>query len=303
LLHLSVSNSILKGNRVVSIVIVIAEGKYRKLPLSYFLLLWVCVTHTSVLLSIIIRKRNAFRHRGYALEEMDRLEPALFKRMFRVDRASFDEVLERIEPYIKCRNEVKAINSSGAPIVLKTRLAVTLRWLAGGSYLDLCFAWGVGTSTFYHPDGVLWPTLEAIAAAFEIGLPVDDPLKLEELARGFDEHSCGILKGCVIAIDGFGVSTQQPYESEVIRPKDYRFRKGGFALVVLAGCDIDARFICASCNHSGSTNDIIAWGDSNLYQMLEVEKKLPEQYFFIGDEAFTNTAQFLSPWPGKLLSF
>ncbi len=224
MLHLSVSNIILKGSHVVSVIVIVAEGKYRKLLISYFLLLWVCITHTSVLLSIfIIRKRNAFRHRGYALEEMDRLEPALFKRMFRVDRATFDEVLERIEPHIKHRNQVKAINSSGAPIVLKTRLAVTLRWLAGGSYLDLCFAWGVGTSTFYHRDGVLWPTLEAIDAAFEIGLPVDDPLKLEESARGFDQHSCGILKGCIIAIDGFGVSTQQPYESEVIRPKDYRF--------------------------------------------------------------------------------
>jgi len=31
-----------------------------------------------------------------------------------------------------------------------------------------------------------------------------------------------------------------------------------------------------------------------------VEGRLPPQYFFIGDEAFTNTAQFMSPWPGKL---
>jgi len=33
--------------------------------------------------------------------------------------------------------------------------------------------------------------------------------------------------------------------------------------------------------------------------MLEIEKLLPEKYFFIGDEAFTNTQQFLSLWPGK----
>jgi hypothetical protein len=149
----------------------------------------------------------------------------------------FNEVLKRIEPHMRHCNQVKAVNSSSAPIALKMRLAVTLRWLAGGSYLDLCFAWGVATSAFYHPDKVLWPTVEAIDAAFEIGLPVDDPLNLEDLARGFDEHSCGILKGCVYV----------------------------------------------------AQNDRL--------------KKLPEQYFFIGDEAFTNIAQFLSPWPGKLLSF
>jgi len=230
---------------------------------------------------------------------MDRLDPNTFKKMFRLDRTTFDEVTDRIRPHMRQRNKIKAINSSGAPISLKTRLAVSLRWLAGASYLDLCFAWGLAISTFFHSDGVLWPTLEAIDAAFDIGLPSDDPIQLAQLARGFEEHSCGILKGCVLAIDGLGVSTRQPFKSEVLRPKEYRFRKGGFALVVLAGCDVDARFICASCNHSGSTNDIIAWGDSKLYQYLEVDKKLPQQYFFIGDEAFTNTNQFVSPWPGE----
>jgi hypothetical protein len=46
-------------------------------------------------------------------------------------------------------------------------------------------------------------------------------------------------------------------------------------------------------------NDIIAWQDSNLYEALEVWKWLPEQFFFIGDEAFTCTRQMLSPWPGR----
>jgi hypothetical protein len=31
---------------------------------------------------------------------------------------------------------------------------VMLRWLAGGSYLDLCFAWGIGFSKFHHNHGV-----------------------------------------------------------------------------------------------------------------------------------------------------
>ena len=73
-----------------------------------------------------IRKRNIKRTRGFALQEMDGLSPSLFKRMFRIDRPTFDEVLEKIGPHIRSRNEVKACNSSGAPIVLKTRLAVTL---------------------------------------------------------------------------------------------------------------------------------------------------------------------------------
>ena len=207
--------------------------------------------------------------------------------------------IQKIKPLFSV-NVSKAVNSSGHSVTLKTRLAVSLRWLAGGSYLDLCFAWGLGILTFYDTDnGVLWRTLQAIDEVFHMGFPVNDEDKLEELRQGFSHHSAGILDGCVLALDGFGVSTRAPFETEVIRPKDYQFRKGGFALIVMAGCDINARFICASCDHSGSTNDVIAWQDSLLFQMVEVEKLLPSKYFFIGDEAFNTTQQFLSPWPGK----
>ena len=227
---------------------------------------------------------------------MDQLHPSAFKRMFRVDRETFSEIMETITPFMKTKNLGKARNSSGAPVLLKTRLAVTLCWLAGASYLDLCFGFGIANSTFYHADGVLWPTMEALDAAYSIGFPFHDIDKLEHLSQGFYDHSGGILDGCVLAVDGLGVATRQPFKWEVLYPKDYRFRKRGFAIIVMAGCDIQARFIAVSCRHSGSTNDIIAWQDTNIYEMLEIERQLPEKYFLIGDEAFTNTFQFLSPW-------
>ena len=243
--------------------------------------------------------RNHHRNRGFALEQMDRLDDATFKRMFRVDRQTFDEILYMIEPIMVERDAAKATNSSGSQISAKTRLAVTLRFLAGGSHIDLCFAWGIGYSTFYSDRGVVWPTIEAIDAAFTIGLPLDDVNQLEVISKGFFDHSGGIFDGCVLAIDGLAIRTRQPYDHEVKYKKDYRFRKGGFAIIVIAGCDVDCRFISASCNHSGSTNDIIAWQNMDLYEAVEIDRKLPPKYFFIGDEAFTNTNQFLSPWPGK----
>jgi hypothetical protein len=104
-----------------------------------------------------------------------------------------------------------------------------------------------------------------------------------------------------MAIDGFGVLTRAPYQCEVERPKDYRCHKTGFAIIVLAGCDIHGCIISASCDHSGSMNDIIAFQVSNLFDALEIQKLLPEKYFIIGDEAFNTTQQVLSPWPGKFL--
>jgi len=37
----------------------------------------------------------------------------------------------------------------------------------------------------------------------------------------------------------------------------------------------------------------------DLFEAVEMDDKLPSKYFCIGDEAFTNTNQFLSPWPGE----
>ena len=31
------------------------------------------------------------------------------------------------------------------------------------------------------------------------------------------------MDGCVMAMDGFGVATRQPFKSEVDNPRDYRF--------------------------------------------------------------------------------
>jgi hypothetical protein len=141
--------------------------------------------------------------------------------------------------------------------------------------------------------------IEAIDEAFYIGLPLDDNDKLQELSQRFHEQSNGIFDGLVMVMDGMAVRTRAPFENEVSKRKDYRFRKGGFAIIALAGCDADARFISATANHSGSTNDIIAWNNSNLCKAVEYDRRLPAKYFFIGVEAFTNSSQFLSPWPGR----
>ena len=131
---------------------------------------------------------------------MNMLGEAIFKRILSIDRATFDVVLNEMGSYFII-NATKAGNSSGEPISLMTRLAASLRWLAGGSYLDLCFTWGVGTSTFYADNGVLWPTLIALDGMFPMGFPVDNAAKLEELSIGFYKHSSGLLDGCVLALD------------------------------------------------------------------------------------------------------
>jgi hypothetical protein len=69
-------------------------------------------------------------------------------------------------------------------------------------------------------------------------------------------------KNSRILLDGFDVPTRQPFDLGVEHPMDYRFRKGSFAIIVLAGCNSIA---CTSF-------DIIAWQDSDLFEAIEIEK-------------------------------
>jgi hypothetical protein len=96
------------------------------------------------------------RNRAYAIEEMNFLTDNEFTRMFRLSREAFNWLLLKITPIIlakpSLRHDYHSISKEIKPI---TRLAITLRWLAGGSYLDICFAFGISTGTFYQDNGVL----------------------------------------------------------------------------------------------------------------------------------------------------
>jgi hypothetical protein len=140
--------------------------------------------------------------------------------------------------------------------------------LAGGSYVDICFAWGIASSTFYSSRGALWPTIQAIDRLFDIGFPISDINALSDLEKGFAQHSNGAMKGLVTVIDGIAVRVRQPYKHETEKPREFCYRKGGFAIIVMAGADVNGKFTFASCNYSGSTNDSVVWESTALHAAL-----------------------------------
>lgn len=137
------------------------------------------------------RSANRKRNRQAALDEMENLPENQFRRMFRMSRYAFDNLLQILEDAIDFDDEDEIIsdrqatNSSGSRVSMRTALAVTLRWLAGGSYIDLCFTWGIATGSFYADNGVVWGTMELIDQVFEIGLPLNDRNELDRIAAGY----------------------------------------------------------------------------------------------------------------------
>lgn len=246
---------------------------------------------------------NRHRDRGYALQEVDHLSDNEFSSMFRMSREAFHRLLSLVAPFMHDTNETMAILSSGGPVSKATKLYCTLRYLAGGSYLDITFAWGVAKSTFFATDpekGIIWPTMEAIDQVFTIGLPMHNCEELDKIAAEFAKYSHGELKHCVMAIDGWVAKTRKPFNSEVVDVVAYRNRHDCWGLVVLAGCDAHCRFNMFSCMNAGSTNDVMAWELSQMKKDIDAGR-LPKKYYIIGDEAFVCTNQLLVPYSGRQL--
>jgi hypothetical protein len=99
----------------------------------------------------------------HSLEEVENISETTFQAMFRMSRQAFEKLYEKVSPLMYDTDEEMARRSSGVAILKKTKLYVTLRWLAGGSYLDFCFGWGISEAAFYSTDpqkGVIWPTID-----------------------------------------------------------------------------------------------------------------------------------------------
>jgi hypothetical protein len=60
-----------------------------------------------------------------------------------MNRDSFEKLYQTFEPLLYTPNAAMTCQSSGSIVTKKTKLYCSLRWLAGGSYLDICIAYGV----------------------------------------------------------------------------------------------------------------------------------------------------------------
>jgi hypothetical protein len=158
--------------------------------------------------------------------EASLLSDSDFKIMFRMSRSAFANLLRHISPFMPEGVERMANISSGSAISNETKLYCTLRWLGGGSYLDITFAFGVSKAAFFRDGrgGIIWPTMYAIDRAFVIGMPLGDVQALRRLADDYAELSHGMLTDCVLAIDGWVCKTRKPNAEEVDAVLSYRNR-------------------------------------------------------------------------------
>ena len=216
---------------------------------------------------------------------------------------AFDRLCERIcrnigeEDYRPERSIISPATNKAIPGEVKT--ALSIRMLAGGSYLDLVPLFEVSSTHLYIVFNVF---LDWILLTFEFPLVKwlreENWRAINHLANHFAEKTDGIFYGPFAAVDGLAIRIRSPRLKEVSDPGNYYCRKGFYALNVQACCDRSKRFLWCYPSNKGSTHDSVAFSNSRLYELLK--EKTPDfierGLFIVGDSAYGLSPFLMVPY-------
>jgi len=93
-----------------------------------------------------------WKHRRNGLSDID------FMKRYKLSKAGFARSCQKLRPFVGTRRKNKHVRNDGG-ICTELCLSMTLRYMGGGSFLDIIDMHGVGKRTFYK---LLWATIEGI---------------------------------------------------------------------------------------------------------------------------------------------
>ena len=132
-------------------------------------------------------------------------------------------------------------DSTGGFISGEIKLALTLRLLAGGSYLDLSLLLEVGFTysygIFHHVVSQWISNNNLVNISGEDYLKDDD--RMAAVAAEFCQKSNGLIRGSIGAVDGWLVRIWKPQERErdgIQNPGSFFSRKGFYAFNLQRWC-------------------------------------------------------------------
>ena len=245
------------------------------------------------------------------------LGPVYFRRAYRMTYESFLKLHEKVAPkIIEAFQQQRRYHRKGGrkgskggyyklppihngAISTSVRLALALRYFAGGSPYDLMAKYGVSHTSVF--DSV-WIVVEAIknVSDFDIEYPSSHD-EQRRIAKEFKQKSQAEFDNCAGAIDGILIWTHKPSEKDCIRSKvDHKKfmcgRKNKFGLNCQAVCDVRGRFLDISITYGGSSSDCLAFENSNLYKRL-MDGILLDGLVIFGDNAYLNSSFMATPYP------
>mmetsp|Transcript_121117 Transcript_121117/g.347969 ORF Transcript_121117/g.347969 Transcript_121117/m.347969 type:complete len:383 (-) Transcript_121117:127-1275(-) len=213
--------------------------------------------------------------------------------------AAVGENTFRPEQAFSSTSNAASLQTRGGLVSGEVKVAISLRILAGGSYLDLSPLFHVSASHIYL---IFDQFLHWVLKAFEF------PLKryileanweaLRAISAEFSYASNGVFNGIIGALDGIAIRIRSPLLTEVSDPGNYYCRKGFFALNVQAICDRSKIFTWVYTSNKGSTHDSVAFANSHLFSLLchEAASLEAKGLYLVGDSAYNLTPFLLVPY-------
>ena len=246
--------------------------------------------------------------------------------MYRMSRACFSQLCELIEEKVgednfKSENYLRRISderttlghianahesTTSGFISGEVKLAVTLRMLAGGSYLDLFLIYELFHT---YPYKILHETIEHWICNDEVicingERYLNDLDHMKDVAKGFEENCrCGSFHGCIGALDGWLVKIKRPgLNDNVTCPGDFFSRKGFFAINCQVIVDRYKRVLYKSILCRGAEHDSSAFKASDIYEILNEQRDLLERegLYFIGDSAYALRSYLITPYDNAI---
>lgn len=237
-------------------------------------------------------------------------DPEHYRNYLRLDLATFEELLEKVNPLL-LRKDTRMRNA----ISPAEQLAVTLRFLATGeSYTSLQYQFRINKGTL----SLLIPNVcKAISSVIaHVAACPSTTAEWSEISHRFQYR--WQLPNCLGAIDGKHIRILHPPGTG----SDYFNYKGYFSLVLMAVVGPDAEFIFADVGCQGRISDGGVLRNTVFYQALESDRlnipgprPLPANdlmisedwnpvlpHYFVGDDAFSLTPHIMKPYPKRGLS-
>jgi hypothetical protein len=274
-------------------------------------------------------KNRIFRQRRRWDEFQEKLTDKQFRRYFRMDKECFKLLCERItdtvgqhefksEQYLdNLRNGVighkylEAMDhahrkSTGGFISGEIKLALTLRLLAGGSYMDLSLLFETSFSYCYkifHYVIQNWINNDNFIKINGADY-LNDEDRMKKVACEFSRASNGLFSGAIGAIDGWLVRIKKPTwkRDKVKNAASYYSRKGFYALNIQVVVDRKKRVLYRSILSRGAEHDSSAFKQSSLYRILQRKWRWfrDRGFYFIGDSAYALRSYLLTPFEGTM---
>jgi len=229
----------------------------------------------------------------------------MFQRQFRLDREDFNWLLTLISPSIQ-KNEEMARRSSGSAVNPELKLLMTLRLLAGASYLEFVWYQVSVNQIWYFIEPVLIAIYELVD---NVKLPYTEP-ELDSHIEAWDQvmdrkfPGLDVFRGVAAAVDGFVVECTRRTKGDV-GDKDSRMyvnRDGAYSWVSMAAVGAYCEFLMFEIRWPGATNDCTAFQQCEAMRWLRWLHHTAQKGFIVGDDAFSSIHErMLTPFNKRQL--